>query len=301
MAAGGALHAQETPAPAPSAPAPTAPAPAQNTTPAAPASTPPLRLESLPPDPTTPTPEQARQLRQQRLMQAASQLVRNEAHWGPLTSTPGTVLSMKEVSRQSTPQGAEITYTLSASGFAPGDSLKLLRWPLDGNLQLVTDGLTVDGLGQVICPSLTKGDCLKTVPPGAAVKITTTASEGEAIRVAVADDARKHAATYVVPFAVSASDHGCELEMLLGIKNAGLVLVEGHGFPANTPVELDSSSYGEKRQIKTTTDANGSLAVGILPGVSNHPTGQTTVHYSGATCSPTLTFNWGEGTYKPHP
>jgi hypothetical protein len=240
-------------------------------------------------------------MQQQRLLQAASQLAQNEARWGPLISTPGTALTMKEAGRQSTPQGAEITYTLNATGFTPGDSLKLLRWPLDSNMQLVTDGLTVDGLGQVICPSISKGGCLKTMQPGAPVKITTTAADGEAIRVAVTDGARKHAAAYVVPFTVSASDRGCQLEMLLGVKNAGLVLVEGHGFPASTPVELETSSYGDQRQIKTTTDASGNLAVGILPGVANHLTGQTTVHYAGATCSPTLTFAWGQGTYKPHP
>jgi hypothetical protein len=242
-----------------------------------------------------------RQMQQQRILQAASQLAKNEARWGPLISTPGTALTLKEVGRQSSPQGAEITYTLNATGFTPGDSLKLLRWPLDSNMQMVTDGLTVDGIGQVICPSISKGDCLKTMAPGAPVKITTTAADGEAIRVAVTDDARKHAAAYAVPFAVSATDRGCQLEMLLGIKNAGLVLVEGHGFPANTPVELDTSSYDDKRQVKTTTDPSGNLAVGILPSVPKHSTGQTIVHYSGATCSPTLTFAWGEGTYKPHP
>lgn len=302
LAAAAPLYAQETPSTAPAtqtSTGQTTPAqtnPGQTTT-TPPAAAPPLQFQSLPPEPHTLTPEEQQKLQQQRVLAAASRLARNEAAWGPAISSPGYSLTMTEAGRQTTPEGTEVTYTLTAKGYAEGDSLKLLHWPLDQNVQEVADGLTVDGMGQVICPAITKGNCLQTLPAGV-VKFKTKVGSAEPVRLALTDADNKAAAAFAIPFPVKATDKGCTLELMLGVKSAALALIQGRGFPPSTTINLDSKTYNDDHPIKATTKANGDLIVAILPSAPDHDAGQMTVTYSSTTCSPTLTFPWGTGSYR---
>lgn len=272
--------------------------PAQTTTPGtAPAA--PLKLESLPPEPTTLTPQQIAKLRAERFEAAATQLARNQAAWGPQRSSPGTSIEMVEASRKSTPEGIQITYTFKAKGFKVGDNLRLIRWPLDRNLATLNNGLSVDDQGQLICPAITQGDCLSSMQPGELAKLTTTAAKGEAIRVALFDTTTKqHAETTAVPFPALYSSKTCKMEMLLSVKNAALVLLEGVGFPPSKRIQIDATAYGQDHPITTTTGAQGQLLIAFMPPVAGHDSGTTTIHYDGAECKPTLTFPWGPGSYQ---
>lgn len=288
-----ALSAQQTP----SAPAQTTNPPAQTTTKAPP---PPLKLQSLPPEPQTLTPAQQKALETKRIVAAINTLARNQANWGPAMSTPGTALALINKGHKSTPEGTQATFALHATGFQPGDSLTLLRWPLDARVKQVTSGLTVDASGQVICPEISQGDCLSSMQPGDPVHVEDIAARGEPLRVAiVAADGKKRAESTVIPFPLEATSNSCKLEVILGTKNAGLVLLEGAGFPVSSKIELHIVTYGQDHPVTTNTTPSGGLIVAVLPAVSGHTSGTTTISYHGNTCSPSLAFPWGLNSYHP--
>ena len=140
-------------APVPSAPAPNAPAsqlaqqspaPAQTT---APSATPQLKLQDLPPDPHTPTPEEQAAAAAARTRMEIQRLAAAQNGWGPAESAPGMSLALKEVSRAKTDAGTQITYQLTGTGFTPDMKLTLVRWPLNQNAGPVMDGITVDSTG----------------------------------------------------------------------------------------------------------------------------------------------------------
>ncbi len=282
----------------------TASAPAQKTT-TTPAQTtkpapPPLRLESLPPEPKALTPAQQKALETKRVLAAINNLARNQVNWGPAMSTPGYSLALIDKGHKSSPEGTQVTFSLHATGFQPGDSLTLLRWPLDSTVQKVTSGLTVDNTGQVICPEISQGDCLASMQPGDPVHIKEIAARGEPLRVAVVEaKTEKRAETTIIPFPLENTSGSCKLETILGTKNAGLVLLEGSGFPKSAQVEIHIVTYGQDHPVTTTTTAAGGLVVAVLPAVTGHTSGTTTISYKGASCSPSVSFPWGANSYHP--
>jgi hypothetical protein len=267
------------------------------------ATTPPLQLENLPPEPHTPTPEEQAEQKRQQEIAAINRIANMQAHWGAPMSTPGISVSMKEVSRAKTPEGTQITYQISGTGFNPGEKLSLMRWPLDAGVQTTMDGLTVSPGGQAICAKTdAAGDasaCGNTMQPDQPLEVKAIAAPGEAIRIALLDPEQKRgAATSVIPYPVSGADKGCKLELMLGLKNAALVLIEGDGFPPNATVTLNTDSWGVKQSINTKTNPDGHLITAMMSGVKGHESGETTVSYAGSTCAPSLKYSWGVGSYK---
>lgn len=283
--------AQSTTPAAPSQPAAT---PAQSTT------TPALHLESLPPLPHALTPAQEQALRTKRILSAVNTLARSEANWGPAMSTPGDSLRVIDKGHKSTPEGTQVTFGLNVTGFQPGDSLRLLRWPLDSRVQQVTSGLTVDSAGQVICPEISQGDCLTTMQPGDPVQVHDVAARGEPLRLAIVSaDGKKRAESTIIPFPLETTSNSCKMEVILGTKDAGLVLLEGAGFPKSEKVEIHIVTDGKDNPVTTTTSATGGLLVAVLAGSGGHTSGTTTISYHGDSCSPSLSFPWGKDSYHP--
>lgn len=293
IAAAPVLAAQQTA----STPAQKATTPPAQTTKAAP---PPLRLESLPPEPKALTPAQQRALETKRVLAAINTLARNQVNWGPAMSTPGYSLALVDKGHKSSPEGTQVTYSLHATGFQAGDSLTLLRWPLDSGVKQVTSGLTVDGSGQVICPEISQGNCLASMQPGDPVHIKEVAARGEPLRVAVVEaKTQKRAETTVIPFPIENTSGSCKLEAILGTRTASLILLEGAGFPQSTKVEIHIVTYGQDHPVTTTTSASGGLVVAVLPAVEGHTSGTTTISYKGSSCSPSVSFPWGANSYHP--
>lgn len=273
----------------------------------------PLKLENLPPDPHTPTPEElaARQAEQQR-----AQIVRvaaAQANWGPKTSAPGMALAMKEMARTKTASGTQITYRLMGTGFPAGAKLTLLRWPLNQNVTPVMDGIVLDASGMAVCaappanagteaPAATAPSaiaCAKTMQVNAPVEVTTTAAKGEAVRVALAvADKKSGAATSAVPFPLAAENKGCKLQVLLGSKDAELVLIEGDGLKQGEAFTMGSETFGVKGTLVAKPDAQGHLVTALTPYMQGHDSGDTVIFYQSDTCTPTVSFHWGNGSYK---
>ena len=303
----------------------------------------PLRLQDLPPDPHTPTPAEQAEQRQQRMLAAASQLASAQARWGPEISTPGISIALVEMGRTKAPSGAtQISYQVKGSGFSPGEAVNLVRWPLDSSAKTVMSGITFDPQGNAICTgtsatptpapaapgspapaagspaaqAVTAPSCTTSMQPKERLHLDATVAAGEVVRVALVDEAKKRgAATSAVPFPIANEDKGCRLQVLLGVRNADLVLVEGTGFPANTGVKLESTTAGQARDINTKTNADGHLVVAVLPAQKDLETGDTTVRFAGVVhaptlnnsttpapadpaCAPSVTFHWGKDSYK---
>lgn len=295
----------------------------------------PLQLQDLPPDAHTLTPEEQAKLRQQQALQAALQLAQLQARWGSAMSTPGLSASLVQVGKSKSADGTtQVAYHVTGTGFTPGDSLSLIEWPLDSQAAPVMSGITLDPNGTAICPEKPlppvpvlpgeqakntgpKGpECKTVMQAGQPVVLTETGAKGEAIRVALVDnDRRRGAATTAVPFPLANEDKGCRLQVLLGLKDASMVLIDGTGFPPNTPLKIESSVGGHTRTLSPRTTADGHFVVVDMPGQQGETSGTATVRFAGIThvpsledsknpappdpqCAPAVTFPWGKGSYK---
>jgi hypothetical protein len=251
----------------------------------------------------------------------------------------------------------QITYQITGTGFSPDERLMLVRWPLNTEAEPVMGGINFEAKGVAVCATEAQPvppasatpnasaeaaapagglsaapvpngggtplaparppSCANTMQPHQPVEIQTTAAAGEAIRVAVLSEDRRHgAAASVIPFPIANVDKGCKLQVILGMKEAALVLIEGTGLPANTAVKIDAITAGNTRTLHPKTNADGRLVSSILPGVSGQDSGETTVRFGGVNhipslaassaptppdpdCAPAVSFQWGKGTYKP--
>ncbi|HZZ39949.1 MAG TPA: hypothetical protein VFE06_12520 [Acidobacteriaceae bacterium] len=316
---------------------------------------PPLQLHDLPEPSHTPTPAEAAQEEQQRILMQISRLATMQAQWGPELSTAGLSIDLKEVGRTKEPDGTtQIAWQITGKGFPADQKLELTQWPLDARPQNVMSGIQLDGQGVAVCvapPLPATGtpqgsttaanpgqagaaasstgvssqvpDCGATVKPGQPVEIRAAVAPGEAIRVALVGQSEKNgapirigAATSLVPFPMANTDKGCRLQVIRGMKNAGMVLVEGTGFPAKASLKVDTVTSGQTRTISAMTNANGRFIIATLPALAGEDTGDTTVHMGSGrqapsleapttpaaaapACDPSVSFHWGKDSYKP--
>ena len=103
--------------------------------------------------------------------------------------------------------------------------------------------------------------------------------------------------------------------MILSVKDAGLVLLEGSGFPANTQLNLVASTNGRPRELHPRSNAEGRIVSPLLTGEERKTSGETTVKFAGINreptldtpkeeatpapeCAPAVSYPWGEGSYK---
>jgi hypothetical protein len=289
----------------------------------------------------TPTPAEAAQQEQMRALAAAERLASLQAHWGPDMSTPGLAIALREVLREKLADGTtKITYHITGTGFSPGDRLSLMRWPLDSQSKVLMSGIGFDSTGTAICaapaPAVPSApaqagnpapapaanvpaapNCKESMQLNQPVVVEASAAAGEPIRVAlIAADARRAAATTAVPFPISDEDKGCRLSVLLSLRDAGMVLVDGSGFPPNTPLEMEAVTGAETRSLHPKTDPSGAFVIIVLPTEKGQTAGDTTVRFAGINhfptlnttnapppadpdCRPSVTFHWGKGSYKP--
>lgn len=278
---------------APAAPSQAAPSPAAPQTPAAP-----LKLESLPRDPHTPTPEEEAAIQAERARAHIQRLAVAQNNWGARNSTPGLTMALKETGRTKTADGTEVTYQITATGFAPGAKLTLLRWPLNQSITPLMDGVIISANGTAVCGGPEAGSCSKTLAANAPVELKVKAAKGEAIRIALTADPKNAAAASAVPFPLMSEDKGCKLQVLLGTKNAELVLIEGDGFKPDANFTLGSETYGVKQPLTAKPGADGHFAAAMTPWINGHDNGDTVIYYQSDTCTPTLSFHWGKDTYK---
>ena len=314
---------------------------------------PPLQLQNLPAQEHTLTPAEQAQVKREQAYQAAMRVANLTARWGPGISTPGVSVTLVQTARAKNAAGAtQFTYQIAGAGFRAGETLNLVRWPLSEGVQTVMSGLVLNAQGVAVCgassPPGTTGQaatppssssaatapqpgsapaapsCAKTMKPNQPVEIQATAAPGEAIRVAlIGEDHKNGAATQVIPFPIANTDKSCSLQVLLGMHDADMVVVEGSGLPPSSTVKIVTVTGTQTHNLNAKTDRGGKLAMIVVPGVAGQTSGTTTVRYAGvvapaassssaaapaasaasapadAGCSPAVTFRWGAGSYQP--
>jgi hypothetical protein len=117
-------------------------------------------------------------------------------------------------------------------------------------------------------------------------------AKGEPYRLALAAGEYR-VAIVIVPDPILAKDKGCTLSVERLLPHFELAYFTGHGFPVNIEASFDAQSYDEKHPVKTKTDSNGNLRFALMPFVSGHGKGATTVKAVGMDCSPSVKFDWG--------
>lgn len=326
---------------------------------------PPLQLQSLPPEQHTLTPAEQEQIKRAQAYQTALRIANLTARWGPAMSTPGVSVTLVQTARAKTASGAtQFTYQVAGTGFRTGEKLNLVRWPLGEGVNAEMSGLVLNPQGIAICgaPAPAKASsgstppsqaptpnfnlssapqpgsaaplpaeapsCGKTMKPNQAVEIQATAAAGEAIRVAlIGEDRSNGAAAQTVPFPLADTDKSCSLQVLLGMKDADMVVVQGSGLPPSSTVKIETTTGGKTRVLNAKTDPAGHMAMVVLPGVGGQTAGITTVRYAGviapasaaatadkpaatataataapattdAGCAPAVSFHWGPASYK---
>ncbi len=181
-----------------------------------------------------------------------------------------------------------------------------------------TGGQTAPVPNASMTPGLTPPpDCTATMQPHQPVEIEVTVAPGEAVRVALLSaDRKRGAAASAIPFPLANADKGCRLQVILGMKDAALVLIEGTGFPASTPLTFEAITGESTRPLHPKTTADGRLVMPLLAGAKGQTSGETTVRFAGVNhtpslatpsaappppdpdCAPSVSYHWGEGTYK---
>jgi hypothetical protein len=158
--------------------------------------------------------------------------------------------------------------------------------------------------------------CSATTRTHQPIEIETTAAPGEAIRVALLTEDRKRvAAASVIPFPLAGTDKGCRLQVILGMKEGGLVLIDGAGFPPNAQLQFEAVTGDATRPLQPKTTADGRILFPLLAGAKGQASGETTVRFAGVNrpptldppkqaaeanpgCAPSVSFHWGNGSYK---
>ncbi len=98
----------------------------------------------------------------------------------------------------------------------------------------------------------------------------------------------------IVPVPIIGKDKNCTISVERLLPNFELAYISGQGFPPNSDVSFVSQSYGESHPMMTAVDGQGNLQFAVLPFVSGHSKGSTTVKAMDTTCSPTIKFDWGQ-------
>ena len=160
-------------------------------------------------------------------------------------------------------------------------------------------------------------DCGATLEPQQPIEVQAIVAPGEAVRVALLTaDRKRGAATSAIPFPIENTDKGCKLAVILGMKDAAMVLIDGTGFPANTPLTFDAVTGTTTRPLHPKTNAEGRIVFPLLTGAKGQTSGETTVRFAGVNhqptletpstapptpdpdCAPSVSYPWGAGSYK---
>ena len=124
------------------------------------------------------------------------------------------------------------------------------------------------------------------------IEFVFAAAKAEPYRLAFTSPAAR-VALVLVPDPIESKNQGCTLKVIRLLPKFELAYLTGTGFPPNSKVEFDSQSYEERHRFAATTNAVGDLEFAVLPFVSGHNDGTTSVKTQGTGCSPSVQFDWG--------
>ena len=227
-----------------------------------------------------------------RAAENAQALMKGHVAWRTKLSNPGASIKVKEVGRQ----GSVVQYHLYVSGMPSNNFNKVysvVSWPVtQAKPSSSMEGVSLGKDGILMCAGRMPEQCGDPSKKDDPIEFTFNPAKGEPYRLAlVAGDDK--VAVVIVPDPITADDKGCELSVERLLPHFEVTYVAGSGFPPNNDVSFDTESYGEKHPVSTKADSEGNLQFALMPFVSGHHQGTTTITGIGTSCSPQIKFEWG--------
>lgn len=225
-----------------------------------------------------------------RARASAEVLVKAHSGWKNNLSHPGISIQAKEVEQQ----GPVVKYHIFVSGLPTDINYTVLQWPVtQRGPSPAIEGASLGKNGIVMCAGRTEEQCGDPSKPDDPIEFTFNPVKGEPFRIALVSGDNK-ATIVIVPDPISGKDKGCTLTVERLLPHFELAYFSGSGFPPNTEINFESHSYDEKHPLNAKTDSAGNLHFAMMPFVAGRKKGNTTVKAVGATCSPSLKFDWGQ-------
>jgi hypothetical protein len=226
---------------------------------------------------------------------SVERLAEVQKNWGSKMNSPGAAITLKEIGRERMQQGTVVHYHLSASGMAGDQVYTLFTTSLGLSSTPALEGITFDRSGVAVCAG-TPGTCTGE-KPNDPIDLAVLAAKGEPKRFAVlSEDKESKAFAYVVPFPILGKDRGCTAEAILLTAKAEAVLIRAAGFVPGTEVRFVGLSDHETQQDVSKAGDDGSFYHVALPFVKGKSHGKARITLQSSACSPSLLFEWGEGT-----
>ena len=224
-----------------------------------------------------------------RAADASQALVKGHVAWKTKLSSPSASIQAKQVERQ----GSLVRYNLYVSGLPVDKLYTALSWPVgQAKPSSIMEGVSLGKGGIVICAGRIPEQCGDPSQKDDPVDFAFSPAKGEPYRLAlVAGDHR--VAIVIVPDPILAKDKGCTLNVERLLPHFELAYFTGSGFSPNSDVSFDGQSYDETHPVKTKADSEGNIQFALMPFVSGHNKGTTTIRGVGMACSPKIKFDWG--------
>jgi hypothetical protein len=198
------------------------------------------------------------------------------------SSSPGVKVRLELLKKGTLNGKAMVDYRVKVDGASHDKLYRLTVWPV-----------TVGSDGTVMCPANSEKSCAQRFK-GKEVHLTYTPEIGEIFRQAmISDDNQSKIFFSMVPAPIIERDKACSLEAVRLSPSFELALIRGHGFTAGEPLSLRTQSYQEVHTVPAKADAEGNFFLSITPTVKGRTSGVIEISAKGASCSPTISFNWG--------
>ena len=225
--------------------------------------------------------------------QLAQSLVKKHEAWSTKIPTPGASIQAMESARA----GGVVSYNLYVSGLPTDKLYTVVEWPVTQTGPVTgMKGVSLGKDGLVSCTGQRPGECNDPDPSPdehGTVDFAFQPSDAEPFRIAVVSGDSK-AGIVIVPNPINVKNKGCSLEVVRLTPRFELAYFTGSGYPPNAAVIFDSESYGEKHNVRTTSDGDGAIRFAVLPFVAGHSSGTTKITATGLACTPSMKFNWGQ-------
>ena len=212
--------------------------------------------------------------------------------WTKGASSPGSILTLKETSRNVINGRTVVSYRMFASGLPKGQHFTLWTWNLASEPQAVADafinpaGLIVNRLG----------DAKQKEDP---IDVRAFAGRGERKRFALtSDDWTLQAFAETVPFPIEQTSNGCRLSVEMSAPFYVGVTVRASGFQPNEALTIDLASGSEGGRLHVAAAPDGTYNAAIFPAVKGQKSGKSSIAINTPKCNVAVQFPWGEGSYK---
>jgi len=224
-----------------------------------------------------------------RAAETSQALVKAHVAWKTKLSSPGASVRVEEVERE----GPIVRYNVYVSGLPTDELYSVLSWPVNQSKpSSLMEGVSVGKGGIVMCAGRTPEQCGDSSKKDDPIDFTFNPAKGEPYRIALTSGEHR-VAVVIVPNPIITKDKGCTLSVERLLPHFELAYFTGSGFPPNSDVSFDGQSYDEKHPVKTKADSEGNIQFALMPFVSGHDKGTTTIKGIG-TCAPSVKFDWGK-------